>query len=104
VLFRSRVELANVRPSLCDEEIDPQARVISATMGELRVYSVYAPNGQAIGSAAYEYKLRWFARLQRCLTSEPIGRLIVCGDFNVAPNNAHVQYPALCRVAIMLPE
>src|SRR5205085_11211881 len=46
-----------VRPSLCDEVDDPQARVISATIEDIRIYSVYAPNGQAVGSAAYTYKL-----------------------------------------------
>ncbi len=53
--------------SLCDEEDDPQARVIAATIGSVRVYSIYAPNGQAVGSPAYEYKLKWFARLRNCL-------------------------------------
>ena len=52
----------NVRPSLCDEVDDPQARVIAATIDNVRVFSVYAPNGQAVGSPAYEYKLKWYAR------------------------------------------
>ena len=53
----------DVRASLCDEEDDPHARVIAATIGSVRVYSVYAPNGQAVGSPAYDYKLKWYARL-----------------------------------------
>ena len=89
---------------MCDEEDDPQARVISATIGSVRVYSIYAPNGQAVGAPAYDYKLRWFARLQRCLAGEDVRRLVVCGDFNVAPNDEDVHDPALWRGAIMCSE
>ena len=59
-----------MRVSLCDEVDDPQARVIAATIGDVRVYSIYAPNGQAVGSPAYDYKLKWYARLRNCLTNE----------------------------------
>ena len=104
VAILSRAALSEVRASFCDEEDDPQARVISTTIGPLRVYSVYAPNGQAVGSPAYKYKLRWFARLKRCLTNEEIGRLVVCGDFNVAPNDEDVHDPELWRGAIMCSE
>ena len=67
VAILSKVKLRNIRASLCNEVVDLQARVISATSGNLRVYSVYAPNGQAVGSAAYEYKLDWYKRLRDCL-------------------------------------
>jgi mRNA deadenylase 3'-5' endonuclease subunit Ccr4 len=53
VAILSKTKLTNVRASLCDEVVDPQARVISATVRNLRVYSVYVPNGQAVGSPAY---------------------------------------------------
>ena len=56
--------------SLCDEVDDAQARVIAATIGDVRVFSIYAPNGQAVGSPAYEYKLQWYARLRNCLEKE----------------------------------
>ena len=60
-------EPRDVRPSLCDEVVDPQARVIAATIDDVRVFSIYAPNGQAIGSPAYEYKLHWYRRLRDCV-------------------------------------
>ena len=50
VAIVSKIEPSEVRPAMCDEEEDPQARVIAATIGPLRVYSIYAPNGQAVGS------------------------------------------------------
>ncbi len=101
VAILARNQLTNVRVSLCDEEDDPQARVISAGIGSLTVYSIYAPNGQMVGSPAYEYKLRWFARLRRCLAREDVERLVVAGDFNVAPKDEDVHDPALWRGAIM---
>jgi exodeoxyribonuclease III len=101
VAILSKKKLANVRASLCDEVVDPQARVISASVGSLRVYSVYAPNGQAVGSPAYKYKLEWYARLRDCLRQEKDVDLAVCGDFNVAPEDVDVHDPQLWRGAIM---
>jgi len=101
VAILSKAKLHDVRPSLCDEIVDPQARVIAARTDNLRVYSIYAPNGQAVGSPAYEYKLNWYARLRDCLTKEKDLDLVVCGDFNVAPEDVDVHDPALWRGAIM---
>ncbi|HME88341.1 MAG TPA: exodeoxyribonuclease III [Chthoniobacterales bacterium] len=101
VAILSKVKLRDVRAALCDEVVDPQARVISATIGKLRVYSVYAPNGQAIGSPAYHYKLEWYRRLRDCLAKEKDVDLTVGGDFNVAPEDADVYDPQLWRAAIM---
>ena len=102
VAILSRAEPTGVRPAMCDEEEDPQARVIAATIGELRVYSIYAPNGQAVGSPAYDYKMKWYGRLRNCLQREThAAPLVVCGDFNVAPQDVDVYDPDLWRGAIM---
>jgi exodeoxyribonuclease-3 len=102
VAILSKTEPAEVRASLCDEEDDPQARVIAATIGPARVYSIYAPNGQAVGSPAYQYKMKWYGRLRRCLEKEKRGAaLLVCGDFNVAPKDEDVYDADLWRGAIM---
>jgi exodeoxyribonuclease III len=101
VAILSKTKLHDAQGSLCDEVTDPQARVISATIDHLRVYSIYAPNGQTIGSPAFEYKLKWYARLRNCLAREEAARLIVCGDFNVAPEDRDVYDPELWRGAIM---
>ncbi|PYJ04613.1 MAG: exodeoxyribonuclease III [Verrucomicrobia bacterium] len=97
-------EPRDVRPSLCDEVVDPQARVIAATIDDVRVFSIYAPNGQAIGSPAYEYKLHWYRRLRDCIANEKSVDVIVCGDFNVAPEDIDVYDPDLWRGAIMASE
>lgn len=103
VAILSQAPPTDVRASLCDEEDDPQARVIAATINGIRIFSIYAPNGQAVGSPAYEYKLGWYRRLRDCLHRDELvrGELVACGDFNVAPNDDDVHDPALWRGAIM---
>ena len=106
VAILAKEELREVRAAMCDEEEDPQARVLAATIAGVRVFSIYAPNGQAVGSPAFEYKLKWYARLENCLRRDHAGRhdLVVCGDFNVAPKDEDVHDPALWRGAIMCSE
>ncbi len=104
VAILALTEPRDVRPSLCDEVVDPQARVIAATISDVRVFSIYAPNGQAIGSPAYQYKLHWYRRLRDCIAKEKSADVLVCGDFNVAPEDADVYDPNLWRGAIMCSE
>ena len=104
VAILAKNDLRDVRPSLCDEILDPQARVIAATIGDVRVFSIYAPNGQAVGSPAYEYKLHWYRRLRDCVAKEKPGHVLACGDFNVAPEDVDVYDPDLWRGAIMASE
>ena len=101
VAILSKRKPQDVRASLCDEVVDRQARVIAVKIDNLRLYSIYAPNGQAVGSPAYEYKLNWYARLRDCLSKEKNRELIVCGDFNVAPEDIDVHDPVLWGGAIM---
>ena len=101
VAILSKNESRDMRPSLCDEVVDPQARVIAATVSNIEVFSVYAPNGRAVGSPAYDYKINWYGRLRACLSKEESADLIVCGDFNVAPEDVDVHDPELWRGAIM---
>jgi exodeoxyribonuclease-3 len=104
VAILAKTELCDIRPSLCDKVVDPQARVIGATIGDLRVFSIYAPNGQAIGSPAYQYKLHWYRRLRDCVANDRAVDVLVCGDFNVAPEDIDVYDPDLWRGAIMVSE
>jgi exodeoxyribonuclease-3 len=105
VAIVSKSEPRDVRAAMCDEEDDPQARVLAATIGSLRIYSIYAPNGQAVGSPAYDYKMKWYGRLRSCLQREAPGQpLVVSGDFNVAPKDVDIYDPDLWRGAIMCSE
>ena len=79
-----------------DDEPLAEARMIAARCGDVRVVSVYAPNGRAVGSRFYEAKLLWYDRLARwvCEVSSPEDPLVIGGDFNVAPSDSDVWNPA----------
>jgi exodeoxyribonuclease-3 len=70
----------------------PEARAVSADCAEIRVVSVYAPNGRAPGSEHYEYKLRWLRSLKEMLAGAAEDT-VVCGDFNIAPTDEDVFDP-----------
>ena len=74
---------------------DEQKRIIAATVDGARIVCVYCPNGQAVGSDKYDYKLRWFRSLRDWLKAEleRHPRLAVLGDFNVAPEDRDVHDP-----------
>jgi exodeoxyribonuclease III len=75
---------------------DGEARVLAATVQGTRVLSVYAPNGQSVDSPAYQGKLAFYARLRRALDSRYRETpLVLCGDFNVAPEERDVWDPVL---------
>lgn len=72
---------------------DEQARVIAATVdtpqGPLRIINGYFVNGQAPGTDKFAYKLRWLQALHDWVRSELAAhpRLVLLGDFNVAPED-----------------
>ncbi|MDQ3492695.1 MAG: exodeoxyribonuclease III [Chloroflexota bacterium] len=71
------------------------ARFIAATCGGVRVISVYAPNGRALGTPFYAAKLEWYERLSAWLSqnAKPADDLLLGGDLNVAPEDADVYDP-----------
>jgi exodeoxyribonuclease-3 len=75
---------------------DPPRRVLAANIGGYRVINLYVPNGQAPGSEKFAYKLRWLEALHRWLQKEVAAhpRLVVLGDFNIAPEDRDVHDPA----------
>ena len=74
---------------------DEQARVIAGTVRGVRVIDCYVPNGQAVDSDKYTYKLAWLAALREYLATElrqhPL--VAVIGDFNIAPEDRDVHDP-----------
>ncbi len=75
---------------------DPQRRVLGATIGKVRVLNLYIPNGQAVGSDKYAYKLAWLDQLAAFAEAELARhpRLVMLGDFNIAPDDRDVHDPA----------
>jgi exodeoxyribonuclease-3 len=74
---------------------DEQRRVLAVDTGGLRVIDLYVPNGQAVGSEKYAYKLRWLDALHAWLATEARAHpnLVVLGDFNIAPEDRDVHDP-----------
>jgi exodeoxyribonuclease-3 len=97
VAILSRVGLDDVVPGFADgAPDDPEARLLTATCGGVRVMSAYVPNGRALDHEHYQYKLRWLDRLLGHLdaVADPDGAVAVCGDVNIAPADADVWDPA----------
>ena len=74
------------------EPLVAEARSIGATCGGIRMWSIYAPNGRAIGDPHMRYKLDWLARLREQASAwaadgTPVA---LCGDWNIAPQDDDV--------------
>ncbi len=102
VAFLSRVEPTAVTRGIVNFE-DEQKRVLAATFGDVRVFDLYVPNGQSVGSEKYEYKLRWLKALHANLRAELAAnpRLVVVGDFNIAPEDRDVHDPEAWRGQVL---
>jgi len=82
-----------------DDQPLREPRMIAAVCGDVRVVSLYAPNGRSVDSIYYRAKLAWFRRLHQWLveTRTPAEPLVLGGDFNVAPAAPDVWDPARCH-------
>lgn len=86
ILTRSETtEVTRDIPGFADE----QKRVIAATVDGVRVVCGYFPNGQAVGSDKFAYKLSWLAALTDWLREElqRHPKLVLAGDYNIAPED-----------------
>jgi exodeoxyribonuclease-3 len=94
VAILARGEIAEIQHGIPNFADDPK-RVIAATVGNTRIISIYAPNGQALTSDKYVYKLKWYEALAAWLKVELARRpdIAVLGDFNVAPEDRDVHNP-----------
>jgi exodeoxyribonuclease III len=84
---------------------DAQARYLEAVTGNLRVASIYLPNGNPVDTEKYPYKLRWMKRLRQHVSAllKLDETFVLGGDYNIAPSDDDVYDPvawqddALCR-------
>ncbi|ARP76810.1 exodeoxyribonuclease III [Bordetella genomosp. 6] len=89
---------------------DPQQRILAVTLpspaGDVRVICAYCPNGQAVDSDKYVYKLAWFDGLREWLEEEmrTYPRLAILGDYNVAPADADVHNPEKWEGQVLVSE
>ena len=85
---------------------DHQRRVLCATFGTVRVLNVYIPNGEAVGSEKYSYKLGWLEKLTAYVEAQRAvyPSLILLGDFNIAPEPRDVHDPAQWEGQVLFSE
>jgi len=105
VAILAREGLEDVRfdiPGFADE----QRRLLAATVKGTRVVCAYMPNGQAVGSDKYDYKLRWLAALAAFLREElqRFPQLALLGDYNIAPEDRDVHDPVAWKDQILCSE
>lgn len=82
---------------------DPQRRILASTIDGVRIINLYVPNGSEVGSDKYTYKLGWLSALQAYLQDELAvhEKLVVLGDFNIAPRDEDVYDPKKWGDAIL---
>ena len=85
---------------------DEQQRIIAATIEGVRVICAYIPNGQAVDSDKYQYKLRWLEGLHNWLAKEcqAHDKLVLLGDYNIAPEDRDVHDPAAWKDQVLVSE
>jgi exodeoxyribonuclease-3 len=105
VALIAREPLADVVTGI-DGLDDSQRRVLAATVGGVRIWNLYVPNGQSVGSDKYQYKLGWFAALRKHIAAdlEKHERCVLVGDFNVAPEDRDVHDPEAWRGQVLCSE
>jgi exodeoxyribonuclease III len=93
VAILSRVEPTDVQRGMGD--VDPEARLLAAEISGIRIINAYFPNGQAVGSEKWAYKLDWMRRLAKHLDRHyrPSDPVILCGDFNVVRDDLDAARP-----------
>ncbi len=103
VAILSREPPQDVERGMDDKEVDHEARFLAATVGGVRVVSLYVPNGQAVGSEKFAWKLRWLERLRAWLDRRhrPGDALALGGDFNIAPEDRDVWDPEKWRGQVL---
>ena len=83
---------------------ESQARFVTATVDGIRFASAYVPNGQTVGSEKWTYKLEWLARLRSWVERQAGTPLVLCGDYNVAPEERDVANPAAWEGTVLCHE
>jgi exodeoxyribonuclease-3 len=106
VAILSNAELSEIQRGFPHDQPDAHARLLGATINGIRIINVYIPNGQSVGSEKYAFKLDWMRRLRAFFDSryQPDEPVLLCGDFNVAPDDRDVHDAEFWRGRILFSE
>ncbi|EKD72755.1 MAG: Endonuclease/exonuclease/phosphatase, partial [uncultured bacterium] len=85
---------------------DPQRRILGVTIHDIRIINLYVPNGESVDSEKYKYKLGWLAKMTDFLAKEikKHAKVLVVGDFNIAPEECDVHDPLLWKGQVLFSE
>ena len=103
VAIISRAGCANEVRGFPEDDATSQSRLLMADIAGISIVNVYVPNGQSVGSDKYQFKLQWMKRLRDLLDQNcnPASPVLLCGDFNVAPEERDVHDPRLWQNRIL---
>lgn len=106
VAIISRAGYANTLRGFPEDTAESQARLLAAEITGISIVNVYVPNGQVVGSEKYQFKLQWLKRLREFLDQnyKATAKVLLCGDFNVAPEERDVHDPRLWQNRILFSE
>ena len=95
VAIISKFPIEDVQKNFLDDDDESPKRLIAATIKGVRIVDTYIPNGTAIGTDKFTFKLDWLQRLRRLFDEgcDPRKDVLLCGDFNVAPDPVDVWNP-----------
>jgi exodeoxyribonuclease III len=107
VAILSKVGISDVVNGFGDgfDDERSEARAITARCGDIRVTSIYVPNGRSLDNEMYQWKLQWLERLHGFLETGASSddKVVVTGDFNIAPADIDVYPPPVSPGKLMFP-
>jgi exodeoxyribonuclease-3 len=103
VAIASRNECKMLNRGYPGDDEQSHARLVTTTADDIQIVNVYIPNGQRVGSEKYQFKLEWIRRLRSFFDEfyDKTTPVLLCGDFNVAPEDRDVHDPRLWQERIM---
>jgi exodeoxyribonuclease-3 len=92
VAILSPAEISDVQLNFPGDDADAPKRLIAATVKGVRIVNTYIPNGTELWTDKFTFKLDWLQRLRRFFdeTCDKNADVLLCGDFNVAPDERDV--------------
>jgi exodeoxyribonuclease III len=106
VAIATRTECSVSHRGYPGDDETQQSRLVTTTVGDIQVVNVYVPNGQMVGHEKYRFKLDWLRRLREFFDEnyDPSHPVLLCGDFNVAPEERDVHDVRLWQGRILFSE
>ncbi|HJS51823.1 MAG TPA: exodeoxyribonuclease III [Pyrinomonadaceae bacterium] len=92
VAIISKYPIEEVQKNYLDDDDTAPKRLIAGTINGIRIVNTYIPNGSELWSDKFTFKLDWLQRLRRLFdeTCDVNKNVLLCGDFNVAPEEPDV--------------